>query len=304
MNKKTFFSIIVLGLCLAVISFSTETMYAQENASIKKSLKIPDSNHVQILTLKDGSNFIGRIVEIGESEIKFKSDVGILTISIDKIKKIKEVPASSFKKGKYWFPNPNATRLYFAPTGRMLKQGEGYFADYYIFFPMVAYGITDNISIGGGMSLFPGVDINKQIFYFTPKVGLKATENINFAAGALFANIPDIFDDDESQMAGILYGVGTYGTPDLSITAGFGYGFVGGDFAEKPMIMVGGEARLSRRISFVTENWVFPGVDNPLISYGIRLFGEKLSVDLALINLIGEDFLFPGFPYIDFVYNF
>lgn len=70
------------------------------------------------------------------------------------------------------------------------------------------------------------------------------------------------------------------------------------------MIMVGGEARLSRRISFVTENWVFPGVDNPLISYGIRLFGEKLSVDLALINLIGEDFLFPGFPYIDFVYNF
>lgn len=303
MNKKKFFSIVGLGLCLTIISFSTETIYTQENTVIKKSLKIPDSNHVQILTLKDGSSFIGRIVEIGESEIKFKSDVGILTISIEKIKKIKEIPASSFKKGRYWFPNPNATRLYFAPTARMLKQGEGYLADYYLFFPMAAYGITDNISIGGGMSIIPGLDIGKQIFYFTPKVGLKSTKNINFAAGALLVKIPD-FDNDDPPMVGILYGVGTYGTPDLSITAGFGYGFVGRDFAEKPMVMVGGEARLSRRISFVTENWVFPGVDQPLVSYGIRFFGEKLSVDLGFINTVGEDMIFPGFPYIDFVINF
>lgn len=130
MNKKTFLSIIMLYLCLGIILISTERIYAQEDASIRSKLRIPDSNHIQILTLTDGSNIFGRIIEIGEGEIKFKSDVGIMTISILKIKKIKEVPASSIKKGKYWFPNPNATRLYFAPTGRMLKQGEGYFADY------------------------------------------------------------------------------------------------------------------------------------------------------------------------------
>lgn len=303
MNKKTFFSIFVLGLCFAIVLFSTEEMYAQENASIKKSLKIPDSNHVQILTMKDGSKIIGRIVEIGESEIQFRSEVGMLTISIGSIEKIKEIPASSIKKGKYWFPNPNTTRLYFAPTARMLKRGEGYFADYYIFFPMAAYGITDNISIGGGMSLFPWIDIDEQIFYFTPKVGLKATENLNFAAGALFVKIPD-FDDDDSPIVGILYGVGTYGKPDGSITVGLGYGFEGSEFAKKPMIMIGGEARLLRRVSFVTENWIFPGVDEPLISYGIRFFGEKLSIDLAFINLLGEDAIFPGVPYIDFVFNF
>ena len=301
MKKRTFFSIV--GLCLTIISFSTAAIYAQEDAEIKKSLKIPDSKHVQILTLKDGSNLIGRIIEVGEHEIEFKSDVGILAISIEKIKKITEVPESLIKKGKYWFPNPNATRLFFAPTARMLKKGEGYLADYYLFFPMVAYGITDNISLGGGMSIFPGGGLDKQMFYFTPKVGLKATENINFAAGALLVKIPD-FDNDDSPLVGILYGVGTIGTPELSITAGLGYGFVGRDFAEKPMVMVGGEARLSRRLSFVTENWIFPGVDQPLISYGLRLFGEKLSVDLGLINTIGEDMIFPGLPYIDFVFNF
>lgn len=87
-------------------------------------------------------------------------------------------------------------------------------------------------------------------------------------------------------------------------STGFGYGFVDSDFAEKPMLMLGGEKRLSRRIAFVSENWILPGVDQPLISYGFRFFGEKLSVDLALINTLGEDAIFPGFPYIDFVVNF
>lgn len=67
---------------------------------------------------------------------------------------------------------------------------------------------------------------------------------------------------------------------------------------------LGGEARFSRRAAFVTENWIFPGVDQPLISYGIHFFGEAISVDLALINTLGKGMPFPGFPYIDFVYNF
>ena len=70
------------------------------------------------------------------------------------------------------------------------------------------------------------------------------------------------------------------------------------------MIMIGAEARLSRRTAFVTENWIIPGVDQPLISFGFRFFGEGLSVDLALINMIGEDTFFPGIPWLDFVFNF
>ena len=108
--------------------------------------------------------------------------------------------------------------------------------------------------------------------------------------------------------AGILYGVGTYGTTETSITAGFGYGFVydddDSDTTDKPMLMLGGEKRLSKRTALVTENWLSPGVDQPLVSYGIRFFGEKLSVDLALITPLGADYIFPGMPYIDFVFHF
>lgn len=303
MLRKILILLIGVIFCFVFIFYSTEKIYAQEEPDIKSRLRVPDANSVQIIILTDGSKIIGRIVNIGENDIEFKSDIGVMTIPNSKIVDIREVPASSIKKGAYWFPNPNTTRLYFAPTGRMLKKGEGYFADYYIFFPMAAYGITENISIGGGFSIVPFIDFGQQIFYLTPKVGLKASESLNLAAGALLVKIPD-FDNGYSPLVGIFYGVATFGKEDLSFTAGFGYGFEGGDFASKPMIMLGGEARLTRRLSFVTENWIFPGVDEPLISYGLRLFGEKLSIDLAFINILGEGSIFPGFPYIDFVFNF
>lgn len=142
-----------------------------------------------------------------------------------------------------------------------------------------------------------------QLFYFTPKIGLKTSAKSNLAIGALLIATPEFFDE-ESQVVGVIYGVGTWGTPDSSFSAGLGYGFVGSEFASKPMVMVGGEVRLSRRLSFVTENWIFPGINQPLISYGIRFLGSKFSVDLAFYNVIGEDTLLPGFPYISFVYNF
>jgi hypothetical protein len=116
------------------------------------------------------------------------------------------------------------------------------------------------------------------------------------------------FDDmDEgrrSMSAGIVYGVGTYGTDDNSFTAGLGYGYADKQMADKPMVMLGGEYRLSRRTAFVTENWIFPGIDQPVVSAGIRFFGEGMCFDLALVNVIGEGAVAPGIPYADFVINF
>ena len=183
----------------------------------------------------------------------------------------------------------------------MLKQGEGYFADYYVFFPCVTYGLTDRLTFGGGMSLFPGG--TEQLFYFTPKVGIVSSEFTNLAVGALIIKWPGDFDGPSVTSIGILYGVGTFGSPDASITVGLGYGYSGDNLAERPLVMIGGEKRLSKRTAFVTENWVYPGED-PLVSGGLRFFGDKLCVDLGLVAVLGtEDAGFAG-PYIDFVVTF
>ena len=298
-------------LLLIYTAISLNSIFAEEHAknapsSLTSRLAIPDTTQIQVLETTDGSTNIGRIVEIGTEEIAFKTDLGIIHISISKIKHIETVSVDLIRKGELWFANPNITRLFFAPTARMLKQGKGYFSDYYLFFPGFAYGITDRFTLGGGLSIFPGVDMNDQLFFVAPKFGLVQEKTFSFAMGALLVRIPgddDVFQDDP-EVAGILYGVTTFGQPDASLTAGLGYGFVDGNLADRPMVMIGGEKRLTRRTAFVTENWIFPGIDEPLISYGIRFFGKRLSVDLGLINTIGDGAIFPGVPYIDFVVQF
>ncbi|MEW5922811.1 MAG: hypothetical protein AB1746_02360 [Candidatus Zixiibacteriota bacterium] len=303
--KKT--TIIGMTLCLLLILiFTSVTALAGSNKGYKGELRIPEEGTTQIIVSKGGSQMVGRIVAIREGEFDFESEMGTSTIQISDIKEIKEISSKSMKEGVYWFPNPNQTRLIISPTGRMLKRGQGYFNDIYIFFPNVAYGITDNITMGAGITIFPGVDLEKQIMFFTPKIGISAIENFSLAVSGLIFRIPKAYDwDNEDAMAvGIIFGTGTYGTPDKSVSFGLGYGFVDDELGDKPAVMFGGEYRFARRASFVSENWIFPNTDNPLISYGIRLFGEQMAVDLGFFNTFGEDMPAVGIPYVDFVYNF
>ena len=303
-QKTTFLFIILLALSFAVIPLSAKGLSAQQKVNTGVDLWIQVYGYVQILTTRDGSTLIGRIVEIRDNDVRFMTDWGEVTIPLGSITRIQEMERALARKTKYQFTNPNTTRLFFAPTGRTLRKGTGYFSNYYVLFPGIAYAITDNLSIGGGMSIIPWIDLDEQLFYLTPKLGLKTAKNLHLSAGALLIRVNDFDDGDDLKLVGAIYGVGTLGTLDESITAGLGYGFEGSDFADKPMIMVGGELRASNRTAFVTENWLFPGADKPLVSYGVRFFGEKISVDLAFINVVSEDAIFPGIPYIDFVYNF
>jgi hypothetical protein len=302
-NTKPIILPIIICLCLYNIVSPFAGVYAQGSNKIKGTIRIPDSDNVQIIETIDGSTIMGRITVIEDDKIQFETDIGIIAVETFKIKEIKEVPISQFIGGSYWFPNPNDTRLLFAPTARCLKGGEGYFADYYLFFPMIAYGITDNITIAGGVSIFPWIGIENNLFYLMPKLGFAIGEKFNIAAGALLVKAPS-FDDDSSPTVGICYGVATAGSANSNLTAGIGFGYVDWEFEDTPMLMLGGQHRVSRRLSLVTENWMSPGMDQPLVSLGLRFFGEKLSVDLGMVNTIGEDMIFPGIPYIDFVLKF
>lgn len=287
--------------CLVfMVFFATQ---AGGNEINEEEFKIPPSDHIQIIFTSDGSKTIGRITSKTEDTVEFSTELGSITIPRERIISIRTVLATNIRGGDYWFPDPNATRLYFAPTGRMLPKGGGYIADYYLFFPSFNYGVSSNLSLGGGFSIFPTGNMYDQIYFFTPKVGLKRSETLNIAVGALVLKIPGI-DDDNTPLVSVLYGTGTWGSIDQSLTCGIGYGMVGSKLANKPMIVLGGEKRLTHRLAFVTENWIIPGVDNALVSYGIRFLTEKFTTDFALLNITGEDSIFPGIPYIDFVYNF
>src|SRR5205809_5950506 len=279
-------------LCLAGTVGLAE---AQASNDVRAKLTVPDSAHTQIVTLKDGSTIFGRILALNGDTVSFQSQAGNIQLSASAIRAIKEIQTDDLREGEYWFPNPNYTRLFFAPTGQMLKKGEGYFSDHELFFPGFAYGLTDNVSIGGGVSLFPA-NVEDQVYYVTPKIGISISDKVHLAAGMLFAGT-------QGETGGIYYGVGTFGDANASVTLGGGYGFAGGRIETKPVGMLGGELRISRRIGLVTENYLLPvSDDNVLYSFGIRFMGEKITTDLALVNVAGSGVI--GVPYVDFVFRF
>ena len=290
-------------LLVALLGATAAAARAQDGRRTRERLAAADTTQTLAVRTRDGSTFIGRFVVQDSAAVRLATQAGEVNVPIATIVQVNVVGAGDVRGGQYWFPNPNATRLLFAPTGRMLPAGDGYVSDYQLFFPGVAYGVSDRVTIGGGVSLFPTLGLDEQVYYLTPKVGLVSREKVQLAAGALVAAVPGVGDGDDASSFGILYGVGTYGSASGSVTGGVGVAYADGGLADRPAIMLGGERRVARRVALVTENYAVPGLDGVLASGGVRFFGEQIAVYLALVAPIGEDDLF-AIPWVGFVFNF
>jgi hypothetical protein len=291
---------------VAAVVLLGASLGAQQPAATKPvPIRVADTSQVQVIRLRDGSSIVGRITEIGPDTVRFVASSGTLSILRADIVELREVEKATMRRGEVWPVNPNASRLLFAPTGRTLPKGEGYFNDTYLFLLSVHGGITSRFTLGGGLSVLPLDDFSDNALFIMPKLGVVATPKFNLAVGALAGVVGAAFDDDANGSFGVLYAVGTAGSPDASVSFGTGLAYAGGEFADRPVAMLGAETRLSRRIAFVTENYVIPNEDvSSVISYGLRFFGEKLSADLAFWLAPGEVAVFPGIPYVAFSVKF
>ncbi len=301
--------LLAIGLMLVwATTASAQARRARTPEERRAALAPPPADSLsQLVVLRNGTTLIGRTIAIVGDSVQFAANVGTVTFAFADVEEVRIVAPGDVRDGQYWFLNPNDTRLLFAPTARMLPRGDGYFSAYYVVLPGVAYGITDRVTIGGGVSLVPGLSLGEQVYYVTPKVGFVQRENVQLAAGALIAAAPFNDAGDTSERFGVLYGVGTLGSRDRNVTLGLGWGFAGDDVESSPVIMLGGQTRVSRRVSLVSENYVFRAIgDGALVSYGARFMGERIAVDLAFINFVGGGggTIFPGVPFVGFVFNF
>lgn len=268
----------------------------------QERVRTADSTVTLSIGLRDGSTFIGRVIAVVGDSAQVRTNAGVLTFALNSITKSAVVREQDIVLGEYWFASPNTTRLLFGPTGRMQKKGTGYFSDHMVFLPGVSFGVADRVSVGGGMSLIPGVSPGDQLFYAIPKVGLVAGPKVNVAAGAMVLRIS--FDDD-AETFGVGYLVGTYGGDNGSVTGGVGFGFVGGEMADSPALMLGGEKRVSNRMSLVTENYVFPGgFEGTLITGAVRILGEKISADIGFGRVFGDKGNDGTLPFVGLLVNF
>ncbi|WP_396202372.1 hypothetical protein [Gemmatimonas sp.] len=274
------------------------------------SIRIDDPALVYAVTLTNATTLIGRITLVSADSVRVVSSAMTATVARREVRSVRAYPATALHDGVLWPENPHATRLLFAPTAIPLRRGEGYVADFWIFFASAATGITDRFTLGAGMSLFPLDNFTDNLFYALPKYTVISQPRLKVALGALMASVPWSSNDDggrRRQSLGILYGVATTGSTESNLTLGAGWGYVGGTLANKPVITVGGQHRATKRIALISENWFIP-FDNGgggFVSYGVRMLGEKIAVDLALGSPVGADtFYFPGIPLLGFAFKF
>ena len=289
-------TVLALSSALALaVSIAAPQARAQDPAA--RDTARADSSRMYVMQTRDGSLFVGRLVRATVDSVYFVSAGGPITVPRSAVIELRQIGRGAMRQGVYWAPNPNDTRLFFAPTGRTLAKGDGYFSDTWVFLLLFAGGITDRLTFGAGFTVLPFEDFTENAFYVTPKYGLIRRDNFNLAIGAL-VGVAGIADFDNGP-GGIVYGVGTVGSPNASVTLGTGYVFAQSDVGDEPLIMLGGEKRIARRVSLATENYFIPGESLGLVSYGVRLFGERMSIDLALGNPFGSgaEPVFPGFPY-------
>lgn len=249
------------------------------------------------ITLRDGTVINGELLR-AQADTLLVQTPGGLQISVPdlQIAGISELPGV-IHAGAFQRTDPNNMRLLLAPTGRSLPAGQGYFADYYLFFPTLAYGVTDFLSISGGISILPGAP--SQLGYAGFKLTWPVSSQVGLATGVSHLMIPEDVED-----ATLAYAVATYGSKRSAVTLGAGQPFTTDDTG-KPVLLIGAEAQISNSIKLLTENWIFTGTDEPqvLFSGGVRFFGERLAVDLALFSseeFFEEDSGFPFVPWVDF----
>ena len=265
-------------------------------------LRVVHEGVLHRITLEDGSVHFARIVTDGDPVRLGLVEGGVLEISRNRIREVRRV-RGTVVDGEYWPDDPNHTRLFFGPTGRNLPRGSGSATAYYGVVPFVAYGVSDRLTLAGGVTmtrrrgpghfpsttpLVPDQDSSStrgRTVHLAPKLQLYRGDRLSAAMGVLAF----LEGGAGACPSGIAYGVGTWNaTSRTSVTVGSGLGMVQGEWSPGPTWMVGADRRVTRRLKIVTENYRFSS-GAVVGSGGFRILGRQVSVDVAGVVHSGDD---------------
>lgn len=258
--KKIIFLVTVIVFCLSGV-------VAQDMNEVGRKY---------IYEFRDGTTIIGTFIKDEGGNI-YINDLTGKEIYLPRVMvaQIHPVTKDNIRDGEYWFPNLHDTRYFFSPSAFGLEQGEGYYSHSYWILWQAQWGITDELSIGGGTAVM-GVPttVNAKYSFSLDNEGLFHGAFGWFYVGDLFG----VSGGAASNLINMPYGVLTRGTKENNFTIGLGYNMTGDNLSssERPVLNVGGTFRTGRRFAVVFEGWVFspfdPSNSNLLGGPGIRYF--------------------------------
>ena len=276
-------NILYKTLIICFLTFSFNNLFSQtETDSLKQE-------QIVVIKMKNGDEYKGTISKRDIETIVLKTVNGEINLIASNLSAIEDYNY----EGKFEFDNPHDTRYFFGPSGIPIKKGKGYYQNILVTTNFFNYGVTKNISIGGGFEFITTL-IGSPIWFLTPKVGFDISDNIHLGGGFIMAG----FAAEGTATLG--YGVFTLGQSETNLSIGAGYGLLDGELSDYPAIMISGTHRISKSIALLSENYVIPNSFYFGI-HGIRILSKKNSFDIGAIVIpeIAEDL--PALPYVGYV---
>jgi hypothetical protein len=271
MKTKLMIGLIVCLSCLLILSEELSAQPANDTTTFYR------------IETTDGNEFFGSVVTQNNDSLVLKtSNYGELTLRKIYITKVTKLQPKVYRLGEYWPENLQAGRYFWVPSGLGLKAGEGYYQNVWVMFNQFAVGVTDWLSLGGGMVplfLFPETETP---VWFSPKISIPVSrDKFSLGAGAL---VGTLIGGGNSGF-GIIYGLSTIGDRSNNITFGMGYGYSQGDFNDNPTLSLSFMIRTGPKGYIVSENYYIGMGDDPLtlIMLGGRSLIKKVGLDYGLV---------------------
>ncbi len=265
-------------------SFLREDIISVNGVEFKEWLRQRDEEYIgsnMIIRTSDGNSYKGKILESRVDTVILETILlGTIGIPRENIKSIKGFVSTGSALYDRVLLSNSYTRYLFGTNALGLRKGEGYYQNTWVLFNQFSYGITDNISVGGGLVplfLFNGTSTP---VWGTVKFSFPvASESFHLSAGSLFGTIPG----EDVGLFGLFFGQATIGNEQRNLTVGLGYGYADGEVGNTPTITLGGALPLGRKASLITENYIFPG-EAGLVSAGVRFYLKGATLDAALVS--------------------
>ena len=239
-----------------------------------------------------GATFQGVLFSVTDKRVEILDRSGeILTILKSEVKEVFKMDPDSDKRS--YFQDSAANRLIVMPTGFPMETGEFHIADQEIAAVTVSYGVNQNFSLWGGISI-PGALVSAR---FIIGLGERAALSIGSFAGLSWIEFMGLL---------IPYAVFSVGQPETNFTAGAGavFAFTESNFSmDAAILTLGGKWILSDTTAIVTENWIvwgkmthqvdiYTGESSTAWDYvpvaavpgaAFRIAGEKFSWDIGAV---------------------
>jgi hypothetical protein len=247
-----------------------------------------DSTKTVLITLKDETEITGHIIAVDSSNTTIRSLAGV--VSVIPKRQIAEITTIKGKivGNEYYRKDPAENRIMALPTAIPLKAGEVQFNAVELIFPHLIIGLTDFMSIGLGGIPFISSGGGTFVYYVSSKI---TPVNVKYAAvsfgGALVGTT------SSREIVGVAYAVSTFGTFQNSVTVGPFFAFSSDEVFDRPAFLLGGQTRISKTTSLLTENLFLFGneTENFIFfpSLGIRFSGEKIAADFGTYAVIEKN---------------